>query len=1143
MASPIDADEVSAAIKDSAPGKAPGLDGLPAEVWKKYLAWTIAGRKAGTPHLDIGQALAAVFKDVEVYGVAEQTQFASGWICPIYKKGDPRSIDNYRPITLLNSDYKLLTRVLASRLVQPAIHLLHPDQAAFVPGRRILDHIKLVQTMLAFAEAEDAGGVIVALDQEKAYDRILHPYLWEVLTRMNFPQRFIRTVQSLYRAAESAVMINGTLSKPFRITRGVRQGDPMSCLLFNLAIEPLAHALRRSTLRGFQLPGVADRLITTLFADDTTVYLSKDDVYADLMELLERWCEASGAKFNVSKTEHVPLGQEATRAELVRSHTLPGGTLCLPPDVRITKDGEAIRVLGAWIGNNVAPETSWGPMVAKIKHNLERWALRRPTMYGRRLIVGLELGSRTQFLTAAQGMPAKIEKDLSDAALRFMWDGQARPQVAREMLYAPIQEGGLGLLDLQSRNEAIHLMWTKAYLSLQQERPRWAYLADALFAHTADAKSVKVPVDARSNPFLQRWEVSRRAKTGLPCDLQAVIKVAKKYRVELAPTLPDEPLKLAMPLWFHIGDSGKRSSANSAAAKCLRNRHAIYTVEDCVRLTSRLQTNRADCTPHRLAQDCECIPCKSDRETLGCPHPHRCAEAAQRALDRLKDLWRPDDLHPKDGLSLTPTRKLCNESAVPGEDEVWFDPTITTRLPMLNGFRLLADPAPNGAVVPRRPPKPFAVQDERITLYTDGSSIEARGLGRTAGSGVWFGIDDPRNLSVAVPGAVQTNQAAELFAVAVAAMVVPPHAPLTVVTDSRYVIDGLTVHLPSWEACGWLGITNAELIRDVAARLRARSAATSFRWVKGHSGVLGNEEADGLARAAATRPTPYAQPLPTAPLHFTSMGIQMSALTQRLAYMAIRSHRSVEYIRPATQRQLRHILASAERVWCTNIQASTLWKSLRHMDMRRELRDFWWKAIHGALRVGPYWRNIPTCEDRVTCAVCQAPETLEHILLNCDAPGQKIIWRLAKALLRKKHLELPELDLGGVLCTPAVSMRGLCDRTTAAADRLLRITMTESAHLVWKVRCERVIDTEANPPHCHTDVTIASRWLAAMNRRLALDQQLTRPIKGRVYLDRATVLRTWSGVLEDEASLPDDWVFRPRVLVGMPLLHHEFDVG
>ncbi|KAI9068534.1 hypothetical protein FKP32DRAFT_1526240, partial [Trametes sanguinea] len=82
----------------------------------------------------------------------------------------------------------------------------------------------------------------------------------------------------------------------------------MSCLLFNLAIEPLAHALRRSTLRGFQLPGIADRLITTLFADDTTVYLDKDDDYDDLLRILERWCRASGAKFNVNKTEHIPLG-------------------------------------------------------------------------------------------------------------------------------------------------------------------------------------------------------------------------------------------------------------------------------------------------------------------------------------------------------------------------------------------------------------------------------------------------------------------------------------------------------------------------------------------------------------------------------------------------------------------------------------------------------------------------------------------------------------------------------------------------------------------------------------------------------------------------------------------------------------------
>ncbi|OJT09005.1 Transposon TX1 uncharacterized 149 kDa protein [Trametes pubescens] len=244
LAAPISLEEVREAIDDAAVGKSPGLDGLPAEVYKRYAVWATSAAKTGKPHLDIAEVLRKLFNDIEVHGVAPNVMFAEGWICPIYKlKGDTRQITNYRPITLLNADYKILTRVLATRLVSPASLIVHPDQAGFLPGRRIHDNIRLTKIMLDYAEAEEINGVIVALDQEKAYDRIDHHYLWRLLEHLNFPQRFIRTIRALYDSARSAAMINGTLSESFSITRGVRQGDPVSCLLFNIAIEPLAVAL------------------------------------------------------------------------------------------------------------------------------------------------------------------------------------------------------------------------------------------------------------------------------------------------------------------------------------------------------------------------------------------------------------------------------------------------------------------------------------------------------------------------------------------------------------------------------------------------------------------------------------------------------------------------------------------------------------------------------------------------------------------------------------------------------------------------------------------------------------------------------------------------------------------------------------
>lgn len=136
--------------------------------------------------------------------------------------------------------------------------IIHKDQAGFIPGCSILDQIKLIESIIDQAEQENEGGAVVALDQEKAYDKILHKYLWQTMEEANFPNHFINTIKTLYENAYTSVVINGEKSSHYRVTRGVRQGDPISCLLFNLAIEPLAQMIRASDLKGFKCPGRED---------------------------------------------------------------------------------------------------------------------------------------------------------------------------------------------------------------------------------------------------------------------------------------------------------------------------------------------------------------------------------------------------------------------------------------------------------------------------------------------------------------------------------------------------------------------------------------------------------------------------------------------------------------------------------------------------------------------------------------------------------------------------------------------------------------------------------------------------------------------------------------------------------------------
>jgi exonuclease III len=273
-------EDVAEALKSMPGNKATGIDGIPYEIWRYFHSKWVKAQKTGNGRdaLNVVFIMTAVYNDVQMNGVAKGTQFNKGWVCPLYKKKEKTDPANYRPITLLNSDYKIMTKALAMRLARVAGHMIHPDQAGFVPGRSIFDHVRLSKAMIDYAEAHEENGIIVALDQEKAYDRIRHDYLWRTLEAFKVPETMIKTIRLLYENAESVVTVNGVESTPFQVTRGVRQGDPLSCLLFDLAIEPMACMLRKSeALSGFRVDGSRRRILVNLFADDTLVYLSEGD--------------------------------------------------------------------------------------------------------------------------------------------------------------------------------------------------------------------------------------------------------------------------------------------------------------------------------------------------------------------------------------------------------------------------------------------------------------------------------------------------------------------------------------------------------------------------------------------------------------------------------------------------------------------------------------------------------------------------------------------------------------------------------------------------------------------------------------------------------------------------------------------------
>ena len=238
---PVTQEEVRVAIFQMQTGKSPGLDGIPIEFYQEY--WE------QIKNLYMGFINKA---RNETFSKGKNTSV----IKIIYKKtGEIYLLTNYRPISLINVDIKILTKALANRLKYILPSIIHVSQTA-VFGRKIDQTIHTIRDLIDIANKEDEQAAFIFLDQEKAFDRVNHDFLYKTMRAFGIGEGFIQWVSKIYSNASAVLNINGFLSKQIALKRGVRQGCPLSALLYVLVIEVLAIQLRLNpNIVGFKIGG------------------------------------------------------------------------------------------------------------------------------------------------------------------------------------------------------------------------------------------------------------------------------------------------------------------------------------------------------------------------------------------------------------------------------------------------------------------------------------------------------------------------------------------------------------------------------------------------------------------------------------------------------------------------------------------------------------------------------------------------------------------------------------------------------------------------------------------------------------------------------------------------------------------------
>ncbi|KAJ3726729.1 hypothetical protein C8R42DRAFT_573728, partial [Lentinula raphanica] len=264
-------------------------------------------------------------------------------------------------------------------------------------------------------------------------------------------------------------------------------------------------------------------------------------------------------------------------------------------------------------------------------------------------------------------------------------------------------------------------------------------------------------------------------------------------------------------------------------------------------------------------------------------------------------------------------------------------------------------------------------------------------------------------------------------------------------------------------------------------------------------------------------------------------GARLKYITQARAYKAIRQMKMSknQYQKALNRRNTRINTGRAKSVVkeIMGLEPSSkiLWKSLRHKDFSRKFRYFIWMVAHEGYKIGDYWQNITNFEHQANCHPCGVTESMDHILTECQCPGQQQIWELTKEICVKKGLEWNEPSLGLILGAGMIKPTRQEGKLSDGDARFLRIIISESTHLIWKLRCERVVKGRDAP----SPEEVARRWKKSVEARLELDRLMITTQFRRRCLSKGLVQRTWEKVTSDDDNLPDDWTGEAGVLVGI----------
>jgi hypothetical protein len=428
--------EVGEALQGLKNGKSPGSDGFTADFYKFF--WIMI-------HPVVFDSLAYSLEKGQLS--IEQKR---GIINLIPKKDkDPRLLKNWRPISLLNTDYKIITKLLANRVKEVLPSVINSDQVAYLKNRFIGQNIRTILDIMGYTKVKDHKGIIAFLDFEKAFDTINWDVIYDALVMFNLGPTFINWVKTIYNQSEACVTNNGFSSPFFKLQRGVRQGCPLSAYLFIMVVELLAHKIRRSNnIKGIMIGETEIKLVQ--MADDTTMFVEDPDSLQNTFNLLKAFENYAGLRLNKAKTEAMWVGKNINNC-----HT--------PLDIKWVKQVHSLGIYYSYEGDYVM-QKHFMDRAREFKRILDMWLQRDLSLIGKITILKSLAFSKIIYQCGVLPIPPNFVEYITNLAYAFVWNNKPN-KIKKDTLIADYSQGGLKMLDIPSFLKAQKVMWVKRLLT------------------------------------------------------------------------------------------------------------------------------------------------------------------------------------------------------------------------------------------------------------------------------------------------------------------------------------------------------------------------------------------------------------------------------------------------------------------------------------------------------------------------------------------------------------------------------------------------------------------------------------------------------------------------------------------------------